>query len=121
MLRLITRGSKAEGQQLAGQHRGSFPGVVNLLHIRVHRIVLADLRQHKLRHPVDHREQVVEVVCNATGELPHTLHLMRLTKLAFELQALGNFTDVALDESLLVHLIGIADKLHLDPPPVLRL
>ena len=51
---------------------------------RVHRGFFIDLLQQELAVPRYHREQVIEVVRNATRQSTHRLHLLRLAELPLE-------------------------------------
>src|SRR5512144_1900970 len=67
--------------------------------------IAADALLQELQIAHDNGEQVVEIVCDAAGELAHCFHLLRLPELLFDLFA---FSDVLLHR----------DKVD-DPVPVL--
>ena len=49
------------------------------------------------------------------------MHFLGFDELSFQLLAFRDAAQVALNKPLLVHQIGAADELDLDPPPVFRL
>jgi hypothetical protein len=59
----------------------SNPPVVTVLHLAQHDADIAD----------DHRQQIVEVVCDATGQLAQAFHLLTLAKLLLRALPLLNF------------------------------
>ena len=81
----------AEREQLTRQRCGAIRRTCDLLGAiasRVHTFVEVD--QHQLGVAADRREQVVEVVCDATGEPADRFHLLRLAQLLFESLARGH-------------------------------
>src|SRR5262249_48116377 len=83
-----------EGQKLTGERRCSFCGLVNLADVILQRIVFLELRSNELCISDYRSEQVVEVVCNSTGEPSYRLHLLRLSKLVFTLSLPQKQADV---------------------------
>ena len=75
----------AEGQQLLRQRGGALAGLEDVAGVDAQRVGLVQPRDDQLRVAVDHRQQVVEVVRDATGELADGLHLLRLDQLLLEL------------------------------------
>ena len=102
-LRSIGRGEKVclrrEGQQLAREGGGTFPGLADLLQIGEERIVRGDLIHGHLRMAQDDAEHVVEIVGDAAGEAADGFHLLGLEELILELGpfvfGLPAFGDVA--------------------------
>ena len=84
-----------------------------------HRRALVDLVDHEGRVSRDGREQVVEVVRDATGELPDRLHLLRLAELFLELPSLRDVADIEHDgsDALIVEQVG-EHRLAVPPLPV---
>ncbi len=84
----------AEGQELAGERRRAVRGAVDLQHVEPALVVVADRPQQQLGVPDDGREEVVEVVGDAAGELADRLHLLRLPELFLQDLLLGHVPDV---------------------------
>ena len=53
------------------------------------------------------REKVIEVMCDAAGELAERLHLLRLPELLFDLLAIG---DILLNGDEIGHLLPVLDR-----------
>src|SRR5262249_24874027 len=79
-----------ERQQLARERRGALPGALDEIEILPQRMSLADRRAHAVAVAVDDREQVVEVVGEAAGELPDGLELLRVPEPRFGIPAFGD-------------------------------
>jgi hypothetical protein len=77
--------------------------LIDRLHDRSELLVAAEHVGQELGHPDDDREDVVEVVRDAAGELADRLHLLRLAQLALERDPLGH---VAADEEILAVRLG---------------
>ena len=75
----------AEGQQLPGQSRGAFPGLMDLLEVGPQRIARAQVGEQQLAVAVDDGQQVVEVVSHAARQTPDRFHLLGLLELGFRL------------------------------------
>ena len=80
----------AEREQLARELRGPEPGVLDLFDVLAPLVLGRGRVQQQLGAAEDGREEVVEVVRDATGELAHGLHLLGLAELLFELAARGH-------------------------------
>src|SRR6202171_6393512 len=74
----------AEGQQLFCQPRGPLARVDDLLNIRAARIASVEGINDEVRVSEYRRQQVVEIVCHATGELTDGFELLGLMQLRFE-------------------------------------
>lgn len=74
-----------EREQLPGQVRGPFARVPDVLDRRAPRIVRKGASQQHLAVAVHDREDVVEVVRDATGQPSDGLHLLRVPELRFGL------------------------------------
>ena len=55
---------------------------MNLLEVGASRRVSIDTVDSQLRVPHDHRQQVVEIVCDGAGEPTYRFHLLRLAQLS---------------------------------------
>ena len=62
-----------EGEELAGQGGGALRRGQDLVHVRPARVGLAEIVPHEAAEGEDGREEVVEVVRDPAGELPHRL------------------------------------------------
>ena len=82
----------AEGQQLPGQSRGALPGLLDLLDAVANLICRPQVGEQHVAVAVDHRQQVVEVVCNAARQPAHGLHLVGLRELALQVIPFGLHT-----------------------------
>jgi hypothetical protein len=78
----------AEHQQLARQRRGAVGGAADLLHVVAHRMVGRELALGEADAGEDDRQQVVEVVGHASGELADALQALGLRQPLLELGAL---------------------------------
>jgi hypothetical protein len=67
--------------------RGRFP---DLMQIRSARVGFFEGEQDELRETTDGRDQIVEVVRDASSESADSLHLLRLAQLLFQLFAAGH-------------------------------
>ena len=95
-----------EREQLAGQVRRALAGPADLRDVLADRVVRRELGEGHVAVAEDRRQQVVEVVGDASGELADALHLLGLAELLFELPALGDVHDGALDDDLAGLLVG---------------
>jgi hypothetical protein len=77
----------AECQELTGQHRGSIPGLANLLEMGSPRFRQRQAGTKQLAITENGREEVVEVVGDASGQYAHRFDLLRLTELILQLLA----------------------------------
>ena len=75
----------AESQQLAGEGGGAVGGLLDRLDLLVHGAAFFQLLEQDLGVSVDHHQQIVEVVGDATGEAADGIHFLRLAQLLFEL------------------------------------
>ena len=80
----------AVGEQLPRQRRGPLGCFADLLDVAAFGITGRQLAQQELRVPENRCEEVVEVVGNTAGELPHRFHLLRLPELLFEMSLCGD-------------------------------
>jgi hypothetical protein len=78
----------AEHEQLEGQVRRAQYGLANLLQIFANRRLLHVAQEH-IHVEENDTQLVVEVMGNATCQLPHGLHFLRLQQLFFQLFAFG--------------------------------
>ena len=85
--------SAAVREQLSRQRCRSLGGFANLFHVPPFRVPRWKIPEQELRVAEDGGEQVVEIVGDATRELAHGFHLLRLPELLFEMPL---FADVAL-------------------------
>ena len=69
------------------------PARVNFFHEVAVGIVGRHLLEEQVTVPLNDREQVIEVVGHAPGELTDRLHLLGLAELAFEASSLGQVQD----------------------------
>jgi hypothetical protein len=67
----------AECQQLAGDTGSLLRGVVDEQQFGTHRMILAQPSEQDFTAPDDHRQQIVEIVSDASGETSHSFHLVR--------------------------------------------
>ena len=74
----------AEGEQLTGESRRPVRGPVDLQHVEPALVLVVDRPQQQLRVSDDGRQEVVEVVGDAAGELADGLHLLGLAELLLE-------------------------------------
>ena len=111
----------AEAEQLSRERRGPFARLANGPRRGPGHGTQLLVGQQQFTVAVDQRQQVVEVVRHATGELSDRLHLLRLPQLVFEVAPLGDVLrereqagegPVRLDDRRVVPLAG-------DGPPVL--
>ena len=75
----------AEREQLLRQRGRALAGLQDVAGIDAQRIGFVQPGDEQLRVAVDHRQQVVEVVRDAAGELADGFHLLRLDELLLEL------------------------------------
>jgi hypothetical protein len=112
-----------EREQLPRELRGALDGALDLVEL-LGAGARADARTGHLAVPGHHRQQVVEVVRHAAGELAHRLHLLRLTELALEPLTLADVLgdDAARRPALERHRMGDRPDLQLAAvlAPVLR-
>jgi hypothetical protein len=89
----------AEGQELPGQRRGAGARALDLVEVRAQRIVGVQVVEHQLgERRVDHREQVVEVVGDAAGELADRVHLADVRQPSLEPLGVGDVEREADDQ-----------------------
>ncbi len=98
----------AVGEQLAGEPGRPLRRLADLFHIAAHRVPGRQVAQQQLRVAEDRREQVVEVVRDAAGELAHRLHFLRLAELLLEAALLGDVALRAPDP----HQVPVLDEAH---------
>ena len=80
----------AEQKQLAGQRGGALGGCANLIgKFRLRRGKIAAALQQVGLH-LDDRQNVVEIMRHAAGQLADALHFLRLAELAFQFPLLGD-------------------------------
>ena len=82
----------AEDEQLAGEPGGALPSPANLGDILVCPRSRHEVREQQLGAPEDSREDVVEIVRDASRQPSDGLHLLRLTILDLELPNLGQIS-----------------------------
>ena len=105
----------AEHQQLAGERGGAVGGAADLLDVVAHGVVGRELALGEADAGEDHRQQVVEVVRDAAGELADALQALGLGQALLELGApLGvaaALGDVGGDRADRVELaVGVAQR-----------
>ena len=79
----------AESQQLLGQSRGPLPGLVDLFQTVPERIARLQPAEQQPAVPVDHRQQVVEVVRHPSRQPSDALQFLSLAQLVFYLGLFG--------------------------------
>ena len=84
----------AEREQLSGHRCRAVAGLTNLLEVVARRLLVLVGQQH-VGVTGNHRQQVVEVVGDAAGQLTERLHLLRLQQLLLQLPP-GVFRDDAI-------------------------
>ena len=85
----------AERQQLAREAGGALGRVADLLHVAEARIRLGQALRDEAGEAEDCRQQVVEIVGDASGQLADRLHLLRLAQLILERSPLRHVRDDA--------------------------
>src|SRR4051794_21782279 len=80
----------AECQQLAGECSRTIRGLADLLHFVAHWIALSDFAQHQVAVALDDREEIVEIVSDATRESSYGFHFLRMAKLVLKLSPFGD-------------------------------
>ena len=78
----------AECQQLAGESDGMGSGLADLVRVRMQRVVGGQRFEDEVAIPVDDGEQVVEVVCHASGEPADAFEFLCLSELALQVDPL---------------------------------
>ena len=98
----------AEGEKAVREVGGPFGRAEDLLHVGAKGIVRRQLHQEQVAVADDRRQDIVEVVGDAAGELAHGLHFLRLAQLCFELLERRDVRDqpVVIDQLSLVHQSG---------------
>ena len=109
-------GLASEGQELAGERGGAIGGAADLVHGAA--ALVGGPRAQRLAPAVDHRQQVVEVVGHAAGQLAHRVHLARLAQLLFEMRAFGDVANEPGDVLLAVGGKRRHRQLHREPRAV---
>jgi hypothetical protein len=111
-----------EREQLLGQLARAPPGARDLLDIGAQRVLRPQAARDQRGVTQDHRQQVVEVVRDAAGELPDRIHLLRLAQLFFEAAAIVDVLQRAVDarDHALRVALGLTDRPHPDPASVTR-
>ncbi len=109
--------TSGKSEQLPGQLGSAVGGVRNRIHISPHSIRRQIAAPQQIGRRSDHREQVVEVVGDATCELPDRLHLLRLTEGLLGLAALGEFDRLRHDRNDLALRIAHRPHLEVEPAP----
>ena len=84
----------AEREQLPGERRRAIACRLNLQQIQTQRILVRHLVEHQVGVAENRRQQVVEVVGDAAGQLSDCFHLLRLAQLLLELAAVGDVAHV---------------------------
>ncbi len=79
-----------EGQELADQRSGALALPLDLPEVGLRRVVHREVEPGERRGALDAGEDVVEVVCHATGEHAHGVHLLGALHLGLEALALGD-------------------------------
>src|ERR1700691_4266863 len=99
----------AERQQSLRQFRAPFTGLTDVARNPLQILPGLELVAEMLGIADDDREQIVEVMGDAAGELPHHLHLLGLPKLLFGLLAAGQIMNDS-DKDRLAVLLGLANR-----------
>jgi hypothetical protein len=76
---------------MPGQCGAALSGAASRPQRSIYPQIRGDASFHHLQLADDHGEQIVEVVCNASGQLADGLHLVRLAQLIFGGPALLDF------------------------------
>ena len=84
----------AEGQQLLDERRRALRCAEHLLRVLPHRVAGWQVLFHHLGVAADDHQKVVEVVCDAAGQVADGLHLLRLAELLFQLGAAADIFGV---------------------------
>ena len=88
----------AECQQTLRERRGTMSGVGDRAHIAAERIVRRQAVEKNSAIAGDDGQQIVEIVRDAAGKLADGFHLLRLTQLCLELQAIADIGDAAANQ-----------------------
>src|SRR5450759_141372 len=111
----------AKGEELAGEVGRALPGRADVGQCRAPGIVGRHVGQEEVGVPGDDREEVVEIVGDASRELADRLHLLRLAELLFEAHA-GRYVHPRAHD-LAGAVLGVEENALLvmqpDPDPVL--
>ena len=83
----LAKGATTEVQELLREGGGALTSAPNLFELDA--CVLGRVREQDVRVAIDHREQVVEVVRDAPGELAYGLEMARHRQLGFQSLARG--------------------------------
>ena len=116
----IERLSPAEGEQLSSELRAILRRVVSLFG-ELALLGIAETRGEHFQIGDDRRQEVVEIVRDAAGELADRLHLLRLAKLVFDLLAAGEVADEAGEDPLSVRARFADRQFHRENCAVLGL
>ncbi len=95
-----------EGQELAHQVRGAVGVLLDLHDVGEGRVARPEAQQQQVAEADHRRQQVVEVVRHAAGELAHRLHLLGLGELGLQVLLLRRVDEVQ-DEAGLVVLLPV--------------
>ena len=84
----------AEGEQLPRQRRRALGGLANLRHVLMQNMIRRKLLQGHIAVAENRREDVVEIMRHAAGQLPDGLHFLRLLKLFLQFLALRHIARI---------------------------
>ena len=104
----------AEGRELSGEPGGALARLLDLEHVGALRIVGVHVAQQHLAEPEDGRQQVVEVVRDAAGQLTDDLQFLGLPELFFELPLLRDVAADRQDQLLAADVDGGVRELQQD-------
>jgi len=109
-----------ERQQLSGELRGPKPRVPDFLGVLASRVAGRRVVQQQLGRAQDGGEQVVEVVGDASRELPHGFHLLRLAQLLLELALRAHVAGEHEPGAAAGELERPGDEIHIEALALLR-
>jgi hypothetical protein len=98
----------AEGEQLRGERSCPVRAPEDLANILAPWIIRRELVLKELGEARDGREDVVEIVSDAAGELAHRFHLLRLAELRLEGASRGDVHDETIGQDASVRLARVA-------------
>ena len=101
----------AECQKLPRQRRGAVAGFFNFSDVLAQRILRSQRANQHLAVSDNHSQQIVEVVCDSSGESAHRFHFPRHAQLFFQNAFVGDVLYEHLEKYRIILFAG-------EPPPI---